>query len=62
MRFLRKPEPDNESVKALHDATESLRKTRARRPEVREVARSLRVIRERNHFAEHLQVIMEGQK
>lgn len=62
MRFLRRRKTDHESVKALQDATENLRQTKARSPEVTEVARALRLMRERNHFAETLQVIMEGHK
>lgn len=61
MRF-RKRKPDRESVTALREATENLRQTKARSPEIREVANSLRIMRERNHFAETLQVIMEGRK
>lgn len=61
MRFRRR-KADHESVKALREAEDNLRKTKARSPEVREVASALRLMRERNHFAETLQVIMEGSK
>lgn len=60
MRLFRRREPDTESVQALEDAQENLRRAKARNREAREVARNLRIIRERNHFAETLLVIMEG--
>lgn len=49
-----------EATEALSDARENLRKTKARNPEVREVARSLRILREKNRFVEQLEVIMIG--
>lgn len=45
---------------ALDDAHENLKRTQDRACEVREVSKALKVMRERNHFAEQLQVIMEG--
>lgn len=49
-----------ESQQAILDATKSLRDVRSRDPEVHAVSRTLREIRERNHFAEQLQIIMKG--
>lgn len=48
-----------ESQQAILDATGKLRSTRERGPEVSRVSNVLRDIRERNHFAEQLQTIME---
>lgn len=62
MRFLRRRKPDRESTQALVNARENLRQAQARRPEVEEIAGALRIMRERNHFAETLQVIMEGHR
>lgn len=45
---------------ALVNATETLDAIKARSPEVRNTARALRVIRENNHFAEQLAIIMGG--
>lgn len=52
--------PDPEAAKALADARKSLRETKARNSEVQAVASSLRLMRERNHFAEKLSIIMAG--
>jgi hypothetical protein len=49
-----------ESQQAVLDATKRLRETRERDPEVHVVSRALKDIRERNHFAERLRMIMEG--
>lgn len=49
-----------ESEQAMLDADSSLREVEARDPEVRRVAKTLKEIRERNHFAEQLRTIMEG--
>lgn len=62
MRFLKRSPDPKESKDALEEATENLRRAKARSPEVREVASKLRLMRERNHFAEQLQVIMEGHR
>lgn len=62
MFSFRKRKPDLESVQALKEANETLRQAKARGPEVREVAAALRTMRTRNHFAETLQVIMEGHR
>lgn len=48
-----------DSQQALLDASESLHQVEARSKEVREISGALRNIRERNHFAEQLRVIME---
>jgi predicted ATPase len=48
-----------ESQQAILDATKTLREVRARDPEVREISRTLKEIRERNHFAENLRAIMQ---
>jgi predicted RNA-binding Zn ribbon-like protein len=49
-----------ESQQAILDATKALREVVDRDKEVRETSGALRLIRERNHFAEQLKVIMEG--
>lgn len=48
-----------ESQQAILNATSTLRRTQERGPEVSRVSKTLKDIRERNHFAEQLQVIME---
>lgn len=48
------------SQQAVLDAQQSLRQVKAREPEVRAVSRTLKDIRERNHFAEQLQAILGG--
>jgi hypothetical protein len=49
-----------ESSQAVLDAEKAKKRVADRTPEVREVSGALRTIRERNHFAEQLRVIMEG--
>ena len=49
------------SERALANAKEGLREVLSRNQEVSEVATSLRVFRERNHFAERLRSIMKGE-
>lgn len=49
-----------DSQKAVLDSLESLKQVQAREPEVRAVSKTLKDIRERNHFAEQLQAIMGG--
>lgn len=49
-----------ESQQAILDATKSLRETKSRDAEVHEVSGALKTIRERNHFADTLRMIMEG--
>jgi hypothetical protein len=48
-----------ESQQAILDATSSLRDVKSRDAEVHEVSGALKTIRERNHLAEQLRVIME---
>lgn len=48
-----------ESQQAILDATSELRQVKARDPEVHAVSGALKHIRERNHFAEQLRIIME---
>jgi len=52
-------EVGEDAEKALKDASANLRRVKARSPEVSEVAKKLREMRERNHFAEQLQVIID---
>jgi len=54
--FFRKREGKGlaESEKALREADKTLKDIRSRDEEVHEVAESLRVMREKNHFAERL--------
>lgn len=59
MRFRRVKEP-SEATQALKEARENLKRTQARSPEVREVSRALRILREKNHFSEQLRTIMMG--
>lgn len=49
-----------ESQQAILDASASLREIKSRDEEVHQVSGALKTIRERNHFAENLRVIMEG--
>lgn len=49
-----------ESQQAILDATKGLREVRERDDEVHSVSGALASIRERNHFAEQLRVIMGG--
>lgn len=58
--FRRKNPGMKESQQAILDAAQSLREVRSRDDEVHQVSGALRTIRERNHFAENLRVIMEG--
>lgn len=48
-----------ESQQAILNATSELRQVQARDPEVHAVSGALKTIRERNHFAEQLRIIME---
>lgn len=48
-----------QSQQAILDATKSLREVTERDEEIHQISGALRSIRERNHFAEQLQVIME---
>lgn len=51
---------NGESTKALKDAEVHLKEVQLRGPEVTEVSSKLRMIRERNHFAEQLHIIISG--
>lgn len=46
-----------ESTRALMDAQQNLKRTRERTNEVQRVSRALRLLREQNHFIEHLEII-----
>lgn len=46
--------------KAFDDASLNLRKVESRGPEIHELSNSLKLIRERNHFSEKLQLIITG--
>jgi hypothetical protein len=50
-------EKDGESAEALRDARMNLRKVERRGKEVTQVAKALRDLRERNHFAEQVEEI-----
>jgi hypothetical protein len=58
--FRRNKDGVKESQQAILDATKTLREVRSRDEEVHAVSRTLKDIREKNHFAERLRVIMEG--
>lgn len=49
-----------QSQQAILDAAESLRDVKSRDAEVHQISGALKTIRERNHFAENLRMIMEG--
>lgn len=51
---------DNGGHKAHIEAAKSLRETEAMWPEVTRVSKSLRELRERNHFAESVTMIFRG--
>jgi hypothetical protein len=58
--FRRHPSKIKESQQAILDATATLQRVQERGPEVRAVSKTLKEIRERNHFADQLRTIMEG--
>lgn len=60
MWFLRKRQSrlTEEATDALRDAEKNLREVQKRNPEVLKISKSLRELRERNHFAENLQAII----
>jgi len=60
MFFRRRSKGLAESEKALQDADQNLERVKARDEEVHEVAEALKTMRERNHFAEQLQLIFEN--
>lgn len=49
-----------EASKALAQAEVHLKEVQARAPEVSEVSRAFKVLRERNHFAERLEALIIG--
>ena len=59
MWLLRCPK-EQKSEKAIQDSLDSLKKTEAREEEVDEVSGALYSLRERNHFAEQLKIVMGG--
>lgn len=60
MWFLRRRvRHETESQQAIVNATKKLREVRDRDDEVHQISGALKSIRERNHFAEQLRVIME---
>lgn len=56
----RKSEADLEAEKAIANAQKKLKEVQGRNDEVHKVSGALRTLRERNHFAEHLRIIMQG--
>ena len=58
--FLRSSRKDPAAKKALDEAQQVHQRVKARDGEVHEVAESLKKVRQRNHFAERIQEIMEG--
>ncbi len=58
--WFRKSKPEEGSEKAVLDAVKRLREVQDRGPEVSEIADALRNIREKNHFADKLRLIMIG--
>lgn len=62
MRWFRKNKDasNGESRKALEDAKENLKDVKSRNEEVKEVVKSFRVMKERDHFAEQLEIIIGG--
>lgn len=51
---------EQDSRRALQEAKENLRRVQSRSDEVTEVTKSLRGLRERNHFAAKFELILEG--
>lgn len=60
MWWFQKTKSNGESKKALEDSAHQLGKIRKRDAEVYKVTNSLKRMRERNHFAEQLEIIMAG--
>ena len=58
MRLWKRKTNGESASKALEEANENIAKAQARNPEVYELAGSLRRLRERNHFAEQIYLIM----
>lgn len=61
-RFLKRKSDHEEVQKALVGADKSLEEIKTRSKEVSDVSSRLRYIRERNHFAEQLSIIMMSNK
>ena len=61
MRFFPKRDKKRlkDSQQAILDATQSLREVREQEDEIHKISGALRNIREQNHFADQLRVIME---
>jgi hypothetical protein len=60
--FLRRSKRSDESIQALKDAQRNLVKVQRRGNEVTKIAKALKDIRERNHFAEQLEEIVIRRK
>jgi len=58
--FRRENKSGQASREALADAEENLRMIKKRGEEVTAVSEALRTIREKNHFAEHMEEILFG--
>lgn len=58
-RPYRRNKPNShDAEEALQDASRNLARIKKRTPEVKEVSRESRIMRERNHFREQLETIM----
>lgn len=55
-----KRQEEDKSVQALQESKLGLQKTEQRTAAVAEISEALRILRERNHFAEKLESIMGG--
>ena len=55
-----KGRPNPEAEKALADADQNLKRIKERTAEVKEISKTSRIMRERNHFREQLEHIMGG--
>lgn len=62
MRRLRTPKTNGEAEAAVKDATAHVREVKARGAEVHEIVSDLRDIREKNHFAEQLYLLMQHRR
>ena len=58
--WTRKDKDHGEANRGLKNARENLEKVKSRGDEVSQVAQELKTARERNHFAEQLQLIFTG--
>lgn len=59
---LRRRKTNGESEQAIKDATRHVREAEARGPEVHELVSELRIIREKNHFADQLYALMNHRR